>query len=124
MGEMENLETAEIREHLEFLEFRQQLHFENTEFSRFLFETKVTKEQLDRIFDLMDSLSKEIREEKLITHSAYEQQIYEIVPAKRGNYHFAESISQILHEARRWPEVFEHVYGSMEKFKSYLNKER
>ncbi|MED2798353.1 DUF1878 family protein [Bacillus thuringiensis] len=68
---MEKLETAEIREDLEFLEFRQQLLFENANFSRFLFKTKVTKEQLDRIFDLMDSLSEEIREEKLITHSAY-----------------------------------------------------
>ncbi|MEB8804922.1 DUF1878 family protein [Bacillus cereus] len=119
---MENLETAEIKERLELLEFRQQLLFENTEFARFLFEMEVTKEQLNRIYDLMDALSEEIREEKLVTHSAYEQQIYEIVPAKRGNYHFAESISQILHEGSRWPEVFEHVYGSMEKFKSYLNK--
>ncbi|NKX61502.1 DUF1878 domain-containing protein [Bacillus cereus] len=89
---------------------------------RFSNDMEVTKEQLNRIYDLMDALSEEIREEKLVTHSAYEQQIYEIVPAKRGNYHFAESISQILHEGSRWPEVFEHVYGSMEKFKSYLNK--
>ncbi|EOP46640.1 DUF1878 family protein [Bacillus cereus] len=116
------MENMELEDRLALIEFRQQLLFENTEFSRFLFETKVTKEQLDRIFDLMDALSEEIREEKLITHSSYEQQIYEIVPAKRGNYHFAESISRILHEGRRWPEVFEHVYGSMEKFKSYLNK--
>ncbi|WP_410988790.1 DUF1878 domain-containing protein [Bacillus cereus] len=120
---MENLETAEIKERLEFLEFRQKLLFENTDLSRYLFEMEVTEEQLKRIYNLMDALLEEIREEKLVTHSAYEQQIYEIVPAKRGNYHFAESISQILHEARRWPEVFEHVYGSMEKFKNYLNKE-
>ncbi|HEK9103312.1 TPA: DUF1878 domain-containing protein [Bacillus pseudomycoides] len=119
---MENLETAEIKERLDFIEFRQQLLFENTEFSRLLFETKVTKEQRDRIFDLMDTLREEIGKGNLVTNSAYEQQIYVIVPNRRGDYHFAEDIAHTLHMQRRWEEVFENVYGSMEKFKNYLNK--
>lgn len=48
----------ELLERLDFIEFRQELLFENTDWSRLLFESKVTKEQQDNIFDLFDALRK------------------------------------------------------------------
>ncbi|WP_369810518.1 DUF1878 domain-containing protein [Guptibacillus hwajinpoensis] len=110
----------ETRERLDFLEFRQELLFEDTSFNRFLFETKVTKEEYRNILDLFESLREQIGNGNEVSSSSYESRIYEIVPNQAYNYHFAEGIAQTLHENGRWEEVFVELYKNSPKFKQYI----
>lgn len=110
----------EILKRLDFIEFRQQLLFDNDAFSRLLFEHEVTKEQLNSILDLFDSLRDQVDNGQKISSVSYETSIYRLVPHKEHNYHFAEDIAQTLHEAGRYEEVFEALYGHASKFQTYL----
>lgn len=120
----EVLEEKELLERLDFIEFRQQLLFENNSYARHLFEHEVTREQSDSIYDLMDEYRKRIDNGEEVHHGSFEQSIYEIVPHKFGNYHFAESIAQVNHKRASYEEVFEHLYGDMPKFQSYMKKHK
>jgi hypothetical protein len=108
-------------ERLDFLEFRQQLLFENTEYSRMLFEYEVTREQLDAIMDIFDEYRTAIEAGEEVYSGSYEQRIYEAVPHQRGNYHFAEGLAQENHRRGSWEEVFVTLYGEAPKFQGYLN---
>lgn len=116
------MDLKDVYEKLDFLEFRQELLFEDTEFNRLLFEYRVTRKQTTQIYDLMDKYREMISDNEDVYHGTFEQEIYSIVPDHDGNYHFAEFIAQDLHKAGRWEEVFEKLYGDMLKFQSYLKK--
>lgn len=72
-------------------------------------EHGLTKQQVTRILDLMDRARKSIKEDKPMNHSVFEQAVYEIVPSKRGDYHFAEEVVSTLNEEGRWKEVYAHM---------------
>lgn len=110
-----------LEERLDFIEYRQELLFENTEKSRFLFESNVTREEYQAIVDVFIDFSRKIDSGEKVFHSSYEQKIYEAVPHHKGNYHFAELLALTNYEQGSWKEVFETLYGDMEKFKSYTN---
>lgn len=111
----------ELLERLDLIEFRQQLLFDNTSFSRLLFEMNVTREQHGQILDLFDSLRNKVDNAETISSVSYESNIYEIVPQCQRSYHFAESVAKTLHEEGRYEEVFEGLYGEVQKFQNYLN---
>ncbi|WP_252406915.1 DUF1878 domain-containing protein [Bacillus subtilis] len=113
--------NQELLDRLDLIEFRQELLFDDTSFSRLLFEMKVTRKQHRQILDLFDSLRDKVDNAERISSSAYESKIYEIVPQCQHSYHFAESVAQTLHEEGRWEEVFEGLYGDVQKFQHYLN---
>lgn len=110
-----------LEERLDFIEFRQQLLFDNDAVSRMLFEYNVTRQQYRAIMDVFDEYRNKIEAGEDVSHGIYEQQIYNVVPQHDMNYHFAEAIAQTFHEADRWTEVFEALYGDMAKFQGYLN---
>ncbi|MED1603040.1 DUF1878 domain-containing protein [Alkalihalophilus marmarensis] len=109
-----------LEERLDLIEFRQRLLFDNDDFSRLMFDHDVTRKQLAGILDLFSSLRNRIDDGEEVSSSRYELNIYELVPQHEHNYHFAESVAQTLHEAGRFEEVFEELYGDTPKFKSYL----
>lgn len=113
----------DVNERLDFLEFRQELLFEDTSINRLLFETRVTKDQYNAIMDLFDKYRNKIDNREDVNHNVYESEIYQIVPQCNNSYHFAESVAQCLHENDRWTEVFETLYGHLDKFQSYLNRQ-
>lgn len=112
-------EVQKINKRMDFLEFRQELLFENTKTSRFLFETKVTREQYSKIMDLMDEYREKIDNGQTVNHHEFEQRIYDIT-GFNGLYHFCEGIAQAFMEDNRWPEVFIALYGGMDKYKNYV----
>ncbi|MBT2637015.1 DUF1878 domain-containing protein [Bacillus sp. ISL-39] len=114
----------ELLERLDFIEFRQQLLFDNDDFSRLLFEHEVTRQQYGRILDFFDNLREQLDNGEEISSVNYESTIYRIVIHREHNYHFAEDIAQTLHEAGRYEEVFEALYGHAPKFQTYLQKRR
>lgn len=111
-----------LEERLDFIEFRQQLLFYNGPYERLLFDHKITREQWEAIADIFDEYRKKVDAGEDIGISAtYEQKIYEAVPHKYGNYHFAEDLAYVNHQRGSWAEVFEILYGNSPKFQSYMN---
>jgi len=117
-----NVDEKELLERLDFIEFRQRLLFENNSYTRLLFDHEITREQNDRIYDLLDEYRNRIENGEKISHNSFEQRIYEIAPHKKGDYHFAEDVAQVNHERGSYEEIFEHLYGEMPKFQTYMNK--
>lgn len=111
-----------LEERLDFIEFRQELLFYNGPYDRLLFDHDVTREQRETIADIFDDYRKKIDAGEDVGISAtYEQKIYEAVPHKHGNYHFAEDLAHLNHQRGSWEEVFEALYGDSPKFQNYLN---
>ncbi|WP_305928121.1 DUF1878 domain-containing protein [Bacillus mycoides] len=106
------MENTELEERLALIEFRQQLLFENTGLSRFLFECNVTKLEYRSIMGVMDSYREKIGRSEEVSNHMFEQEIYEAVPSHRGQYHFAEGLAQEFHDLGRWEEVFRTLYAS------------
>lgn len=115
------MSDSEILERLDFIEFRQELLFENSDISRLLFELKVTRNQYKNIMDLMDSYRESISKGKKVNHNTFEQQMYEYLPLEQRDYHNCEMICLAFMEDGRWEEVFQTLYGSMPKY-AYLKK--
>lgn len=112
-------DLSAVNERLDFLEFRQDLLFENTNVSRFLFETRTTRAQYNAIMDVMDEYRDMIENGQKVNYHSFEKRIYEVIGSS-GDYHFCEEIAKSFMEDDRWPEVFIALYGSMDKYKNYI----
>lgn len=84
--------SEELLERLDFIEFRQELLFDNSPFSRHLFEGKVTRQQYSDILDLFDSLRESIDGGNEISSVHYESEISRIVPQREHDYHWLFAI--------------------------------
>ncbi|WP_415345874.1 DUF1878 domain-containing protein [Clostridium perfringens] len=109
-----------VNERLDFLEFRQDLLFENSHVSRFLFETRTTRKQYNAIMDVMDHYREMIENGQEVNNYSFERSIYEAIGSS-GDYHFCEDIAKSFMEDGRWPEVFPALYGHFDKYRNYMN---
>ena len=87
---MKNRQFDSIDERLNYIEFRQQLLFENDEVSRLLFENQITEIEYRNLMELMDSYRAKLDNGEEVFSGEYEQKVYEIIPSKYGDYHFCE----------------------------------
>lgn len=110
-------EINELKQLLKEMEFRQDLIFYNSPVNRILYEYKITKEQYDKVMDLMDVFREKIGNKQKVSHGTFEQQVFNIVTQHDGNYHFVEFLTKAFKEENRWEEVFDALYGDMPKFK-------
>lgn len=110
-----------LEERVALLEFQVELLFNNTSIDRLFFETKITRGQYRDIMDLMDSFRSKLDNGEEVNHNDFEREIYEIVPAQNGNYHFCEMIAEFFAEDGRWTEVFPALYGHMPKYGGNMN---
>lgn len=106
----------ELLEKIEQMQFKMDLLFENTDFSRFLYENNITKEQSDQLSDLMQEYRDMIDNGKEVFHGRFEDDIYTIVPQIKRSYHFCEIYARLCWEYQRWEEVFPALYGKELKF--------
>lgn len=118
------MDEKDLRERLDFIEYRQELLFDNGCFSRLMFDYKVTRDQYRALMDLFDEYREAVDNGETVSSSRYERQIGDIVPHHKHDYHFAEFIAKNLHEEGRYEEVFEALYGKSPKFKSYLESSK
>lgn len=102
-----------LEERVEQLEFQVKLLFDNSAISRYLFETNVTKTQHHEIMDFMDTVREKIDHGEQIRYGSFEQGIYDIVPERKGDFHFCEILAKLFAEEGRWEEVFPALYGGM-----------
>ncbi|MEI4770493.1 DUF1878 domain-containing protein [Psychrobacillus sp. FJAT-51614] len=115
-------EIKELKQLQKEMEFRQDLIFFNTAINRILYEYKITKEQYDKIMDLMDLYREKIGNKQKVSHETFEQQVYNIVTQHDGNYHLVEFLTMAFKEENRWGEVFDALYGDLPKFKNNLEE--
>lgn len=108
-----------IDDRLDYIEFRQRLLFDNDSVSRLLFEYEITSDEYSKIMDLMDEYRKKIDNNEKVYSGAFEDNIYEIIPLHKGDYHFCEYICKSFMDEGRWEEVFPALYGDNPKY-SYL----
>lgn len=106
-----------IEERLSFIEFRQELLFNNSELDRMLFEYEITRAEYRRIMDLMDSIRVKIDKGQAVSTNEFESEMYSIVPSHSGDYHMCEYFARAFMDEGRWEEVFPALYGHMAKYK-------
>lgn len=106
-----------LEERLDFIEFRQELLFDNDEVSRFVFECKFTRDQYRQIMDLMDEYRDKIDRGEKVYHGSFEAKMKEISPEAGADYHTSEIITKLFMESGRWEEVFPALYGNLPKYK-------
>lgn len=76
-------------------------------------EYGLTESQVKQILDLMDEVGNAILKKKTpMSHHEFEERVYRIAPAKRGDYHFAESIVRSLNKTGQYQEVYQHMKKS------------
>lgn len=106
----------DIEEKIDLLDFQLSLLFENRDIDRFIYESKISRDELNAIMDYLDLLRSRLDNGEEISHMEYECEIYNIVPSKNGDYHFCELIAKLFAEEGQWEEVFSALYGSMPKY--------
>jgi hypothetical protein len=78
-------------------------------FTYHMIEVHASEGQVSAVLNLMDEVRAQLdAKQEAMNHGQFEQRIYDIFPARNGDYHFAEGIVSTLKEERRWEEVFEH----------------
>lgn len=115
-------EFNNIDERLNYIEFRQQLLFSNTNLDRLIFEYELTSIEFNNIMDLFDEIRDKLLNGEKITNSYYESEMYKIVPSHKDDYYMCEYIARAMMDEGRWVEVFPALYGNMPKY-SYLKDE-
>lgn len=120
---MSNEQFDMIMKRLDFIEFRQELLFSNSDLDRSIFEYELTREQYRAIMDVLDEFRDLIENGKDYSHRGFENKLYAIVPEHDGDYHMCEELAKGFMDDGRWEEVFMALYGDMPKY-SYLKKEQ
>ena len=118
---IEMLENAieTLEKELELLMFQVELLYENSALDRFVFESRLTKTQLNAIMSLLDKFRKELDMGHCVNSNEFEMAIYDIIPEKKGQYHFCETIARLFAEDGRWEEVFPALYGGLPKYQNW-----
>ena len=110
-------EDLTLEQRISLVEFKQQLLFENTPLSMFMFEYDISAEQNHKLGDLMDEYRKQIELHKEVNSSSFEDAIYQILPHIKMDYHFCELYAKRCMEQGSWEEVFPALYGDSIKYK-------
>ena len=118
------MDEFELREELDLLRFQIGLLFENTEFTRFLYECKITRTEARDLVEKMEEYRDIIDNGGKVTSSKIESDFYATVPRLYGDYHFCESYTQLCWEDDRFEEVFESAYGKFPKFKDDIARKK
>jgi hypothetical protein len=114
--EEKRIEELEMR--VQHLEERIEMLLELVDSDKYPFmylalESGLTKSQVEKIFDLMEEVSKAIfTKKKPMNHSEFEERVYRIVPTRKGDYHLAEAIVRSLNRKGQYQEVYQHMKKS------------
>jgi len=82
---------------------------ERDPFAYLVFENELPREQHQDILGYMDSLNARLAKGIEISRNEFESKIYQIVPSREGNYHFAENIVRTLKKSSRYEAVYEEL---------------
>lgn len=111
-----------LEQRLEEIEFRMDLVRQGTDLSLYLYDCKITKNQLESLYSLMQKYRDDIDNGKEVFSSKYETEVLKIVDTPELDYHFCESFAEMLWQQKRFEEVFETLYKDNNKFKHLFEK--
>lgn len=104
-------------ERLSYVEFRMDLLREGSEFSHFVYDCKITQDQLTELYNIMDYFMDKVDNNEDVSHVEYEARVLEVVDNMTFDYHFCENFARLLWEEQRYDNVFPALYGHEMKFK-------
>lgn len=107
----------DTEERLDFIEFRMDLLREGTEFSKFIYDCNITKNQLNEIYEVLDDIQDKIDRGLSVSSCEYETMVLNIVDHEKLDYHFCESFVQLLWKEDRYTDIFPELYKNSMKFK-------
>ena len=87
---MDAKEYNKIMERLDFIEFRQQLLFDNDDVSRSIFEYGLTREQYKRIMALMQDYRERIERGEKCGHGGFEE-VFDNLYGEMPKYSYLKS---------------------------------
>ncbi len=108
-----------IEERLDFIEFRQELLFGNTDIDRVLFKYEMTRDEYQKIIELMDKFGEKIVKGQSVNSAIFETELYRILPitpVRYGDYSMCELIAKGFANSKRWEEVYTILYGKFVDF--------
>lgn len=108
----------ELEDRLDFIEFRQELLFNNGSLNRLLFANRVTRDQYEALIELFNTYYDALNNGEPVNSTNYEIQVGKIVSQCKHIYSFAEEVALGLYEEGDYKEVFEALYGDAIKFQS------
>ena len=106
-----------MEKRIQHLEERVKLMLELCDYERHPFiytmlEANSTKDQIDKVLDLMDEARSSLQSVKPMHHAEFERRVYVIIPQRKGDYHFAEDIIATLNKEGRYTDVYQHMKKS------------
>lgn len=114
----------DINERLNDIDFKMELLREGTEFSLYLYDCEITRDQRNALLDIMDRLSADISKGKAVSSARYESDVLKVVDDRKHDYHFCELFAKLLWEDRRYEDVFETLYGNSLKYQDIINQRK
>ena len=114
----EQKRITELEKRVQLLEDRIGMLMELVDSDKYPFmflalESGLTESQVNQIFKLMEEVSKAIFNKKTpMSHSEFEERVYQIVPTHKNDHHFAESIVRTLNKTSQYAEVYQHMKKS------------
>ncbi len=78
-------------------------------FTHVILEREITRDQKEKLYDLMNKAQDSIAKGNAIPHHDFEKRVYEIVPKEAGDYHFAEEIVASLNVSGQYRTVYDHM---------------
>ncbi len=93
-------------------------------------EYNVTKNEQQKIMDIMDKYREQISDGISVSHAGFENDIISVfggdIPAMKHTppieYHFCEFVAKDFMEDKRWEEVFPALYGDFVKYGGKIEK--
>jgi hypothetical protein len=81
-------------------------------FTYLTLEANLTRPQVESILNLMDETERSLSTSQPMHHVEFERRVYEIVPSRAGDYHFAEDIVRTLNDSNQYTSVHNHMRTS------------
>lgn len=108
---MNEQEFRELKTKLDLFGFRHVLMLHGSPLDRALCIYGISKDQYIKITELMDEYRSKIENDEPYSQREFENQIYEIVPFQKGNYHMCEVLARGFRNEGCWEDVYEKLYG-------------
>lgn len=103
-SELNNLKL-EIKE----LKFQIRLLIENSTLNKFLLESNVTEEELNKIYKVLDRYRSLFDDHKEVEKSLFETEVLDIFNNEK-DYHFCNSLTKLLAKEKRYEEIYKSFY--------------
>ena len=111
------LHIRELEEKVKLLEERIEMLASIADFEKhpFIFtalEYRLSRDDVKKIYGLMEFYRKRISDGATVTYSEFEREIYKEIPSLKGNFLFAKSIVMTLNDEKLYTEVYEDLKKS------------